>query len=471
MNVHWPLIVAIAAVAGVWGVVLALRLPTIVACLAALVAASCFPVAFARLDIGPITASVDRLAIAGVLLVAVGKRILTGEPRPPLARADLVLGRLLVLLAASVWLHSWSSEWPGDMPPWYRLVSSFFAPAVLFWAARWRVWNELDARRLCLFFTLFGAYLAVTAVAEVHGISTIVFPRYILDPHNLYPGRAIGPFISAPVLGTWITIAVVSAILLIARSQGIVRALVGSLVPLLLYAEYLCKTRSAWLGFVLAVPLALFQSNLRIPRPTLIALLLAAVLVAGVCWGDELIMPSRAEGRAVVAQSTGQRLALAERSIALFLDRPIFGWGFGQFEHVAHTRAGSGPLRLAPAGADTGLASHNLLLRVIAETGLLGTVTFLTLLGHWLGHARRLTTTTPIDSAERELAVLFTAAFVAYWCEAMFHDVTHMMIGNLTIFFLAGAMPRDCRPEHASRPVPKLLEQVSVAPRWIAARS
>jgi hypothetical protein len=37
-------------------------------------------------------------------------------------------------------------------------------------------------------------------------------------------------------------------------------------------------------------------------------------------------------------------------------------------------------------------------------------------------------------------AVVLLCALIAYGCEAMFHDVTHMMVGNLGLFFLAGSV-------------------------------
>jgi O-antigen ligase len=124
----------------------------------------------------------------------------------------------------------------------------------------------------------------------------------------------------------------------------------------------------------------------------------------------------------------------------LFAQRPLTGWGFGQFEHVIQTEAGSGLFGYFSTGAARGLASHNIFLRLAAETGLVGLLLFLALLGRWL---RRAFTSTLEDNHETSAAgILFLAALIAYLSEALFHDPTHSIPPHLTLFFLAGTLPR-----------------------------
>ena len=189
-----PIYLALAIAIGIWSTVLSIRLPSIHACLAAIIAVSCFGVAFGHWDIGPITASADRLFIVALLAFSVGKRLLTVQPRIRFDRTDWVLASFLLLLFVSVLSHPWAVLFPGDMPPWYRFLSSFAVPAAIYWIMKYRTWDQSDAKRICGFCILFGLYLAVTAIGEVHGITAIVYPRYILEPRELYSGRAVGPF-------------------------------------------------------------------------------------------------------------------------------------------------------------------------------------------------------------------------------------------------------------------------------------
>ncbi len=471
----------------VWFTLAVLHLSPFYVCLGCFIAASCFGVPFGTWKVGPATVSLDRLALAGLMLFGLARWLVTGRPRIQLQRPDWLLLLVLLVFGVSALSRSWSPEYEGDMPPWFRFGQSFLAPALLFWSMRFRPLRDGDGLRLCRFLFFFGLYLAVTAVFERHGPSQLLFPRYMAEPQKLYTGRAMGPFRASPILGTWRTVATAAAIMLAGRSRGLRRLALFAALPLLAYAEYLCLTRSAWLGFCLALPVAVLAGELRLPRSVLACgLALAAVLVALVA-GREIMMPERAEGQAVVARSTAQRLALAQRALALFVRSPLLGCGFGQFEHALR-HVGSGPIVLASQSAAHGLSSHNLLLRVLAETGLVGFWLLAALYWSWAWrawqllrghrsartaglvgpgrtlallraalpsarhidaaapplpgdwHSRASTAGQPVDRTAYMSAAVLLCALIAYGSEAMFHDVTHMMIDNLGLFLLAGSL-------------------------------
>jgi O-antigen ligase len=124
----------------------------------------------------------------------------------------------------------------------------------------------------------------------------------------------------------------------------------------------------------------------------------------------------------------------------MFVQRPILGWGFGQFEYAARYHGGGGPLQLVEGDESDQLASHNVFLRFLAELGLIGFFLQTLVLTGWIGTARNTLRSTVHDSPKRPLAILFLAALCAYVAEAMFHDVTFIPQDNALIFFLAGAM-------------------------------
>jgi O-antigen ligase len=443
MDLSLPLIAGLLLAGTIWGLLLALRLPTLHACLTTLVAVNCFGVAFAQWGLGPVTASVDRLSLAALVGLTGVKRLLVPQPRWRFDRGDLCLAALLAVLVVSVCTHPVpaSELIPTPPTPAYLFATSFVAPAIVYWIVRHRSRSPQDIRRICGFFVLFGVYLAFTAVCEVHHITALVFPRYILAPRTMYLGRAVGPCTSSPVLGTWITVATVSAVLLRKHLRGPARLLTLAAIPLFAYAQFLTKTRSAWIGFVVAVPLAILFIAGRAQRRALAVSMTVVALVAGLHVGGELISPDRVEGQAVVAQSTNQRLALLQRAFSLFSQRPLTGWGFGQFEHAARTQGGGGALALVSSEAADGLTSHNLFLRLVAETGILGTFLFIAVFWTWITRAGRALRIAATHSDERLVAVLFVAALIAYCAEAMFHDVIFMMQENLLLFFLGGCVP------------------------------
>jgi O-antigen ligase len=475
MDLPVPFIVAIGLAVGVWGLVFALRLPTLHACLAALLAVSCFGASFARWDIGPINLSADRFLLAALVPFFIVKRLLTSQPRFGFDRIDAALIGLLALLTVSVMTHAVPPKAEATPTPLFLLLTSFIMPSLVYWIVRMReplsgrVGQVIAAHHdtqglvgredlahptrrnpsdLCVvagFFVLFGIYLACTAICEEFHITALIFPRYILKERLLYVGRSVGPFLSAPVLGTWLTVAAVSAVVLRNHVQPLVRVLLLAALPLLAVGEYLTKTRSAWLGFAAAVPLAMYFAGTRVQRRMVLFSAACLAFLATAYWGEKILSPDRGESRSVVAYSTNQRLALLQRSVALFARRPITGWGFRHFEFASRTEGGGGPLKLVSPEAAQGLASHNTLLRFVVETGVVGTSLLLLIFGYWANRSRQAIARLELATPERDMAILFLGGLVAYCSEAMFHDLTFMMHENLLIFFLAGCLC-SCHP-------------------------
>jgi O-antigen ligase len=154
-------------------------------------------------------------------------------------------------------------------------------------------------------------------------------------------------------------------------------------------------------------------------------------------------------------------LALFQRAASLVVQKPILGWGFRQFEYASRTHGGGGPLRVVGAAASEGLASHNLLLRVVAETGIVGSTIFALVFWLWLARCRRELRSAEPNSVRRTFAILFLGGMVGYWSEALFHDVTFQMQENFLLFFLAACL---CSAE--PRIVP--IESVGVQSRHAA---
>jgi O-antigen ligase len=448
------LALAVCLAAGVWAVVLAGRLATMPASLIVIVAVSCFGANFGTWDIGPVAASIDRLAIVALVGIGVLKRILTPQPAIKLDRSDVAIAAMIGFLLVSVMTHPRPPTKLESSPtPWYLFTTSFLIPALVYWAVRFRRSGPHDVMLLCGFFALLGAYLAFTAIFEIHGPRALVFPRHILAARLMYWGRAVGPFRSAPVLGTWLTVATVAAILYASQRRGAARTAALGLVPLLAYAQYLTKTRSAWVGFVIAVPMAFILSGTRTTRQIVALAAIGILLLGGLFFGEQFINPSRVEGAATVAHSSSQRLALLQRAAALVVQKPLWGWGFRQFEYASRTYGGGGPLRVVEASAGEGLASHNLLLRVVAETGIVGTTIFVSIFVLWVGRCRRELRSTEPGSPRRTLVILFLGGLVGYWSEALFHDVTFQMQENFLLFFLAACLCTVEQPVARREPV------------------
>lgn len=440
MQTHTYLLLLLAAslAASVWVLVLAMRASALAACLVCITAVAILGVPFASWNVGPATISLDRLALLALPPFVLLQRCLTRQPRVQVKWHDLTLAGLLGLMAIQAIVIPWHTSHAADMPPWFRFGSSFAAPAVVYWVMRNRRAQTTDAGVITGFMACFGAYLAATAIAETHGLSAWVFPRYITADRTLYVGRAVGPFLSAPTLGTWLAISSAAVVLIIESSNGVKCIALSGLLGLMGYAEYLTATRSAWLGYLVVLAICALAYRSSISRPARVVWLTTSALVGALLVGRGFLLPSRAEGQSVVAQSTQQRLALLDGSVSLAAQRPLLGWGFGQFEHVIKTDVGEGLLGYFSTGAATGLSSHNIVLRLLVETGVVGLSLFAAVFWSWLQAAREaLGDPAP---GRRQLGVLFLGGLAAYLCESAFHDPTHAIPPQLLLFFLAGAM-------------------------------
>lgn len=133
--------------------------------------------------------------------------------------------------------------------------------------------------------------------------------------------------------------------------------------------------RNAWLGFTAGLfPILLLHRNAW-------KWVLPAILVVGMLFAVSPALRHRMFSLTSVdtnpATSTGTRLFLWRDAWAQFRERPITGWGPGTFRDNVTLRHPNVPLK-------TRAHAHNNYLQVLAETGLLGLMGFLTMLA-WLG--------------------------------------------------------------------------------------
>jgi O-antigen ligase len=95
---------------------------------------------------------------------------------------------------------------------------------------------------------------------------------------------------------------------------------------------------------------------------------------------------------------------------------------------------------------------HNVLLAVLAETGLVGLGLFLALLGLWTRDAWRLWRDPTAPLWVRQPGLLFLATLAAYLTNGAFHHVAFIPMSNTLLFFLAGvtAAWRSAAPDRQS---------------------
>jgi len=433
------ILLIVAAVFLVWGMVWAVRGSLLAGGLTVLVATCCFGPNFFAFDVAGVSLSIDRL-----LLLLLGLTWLvqwrSGKlPLKPLNAADWSLLVFIGLLTASMLMHDWHSAGVGDVPIPQHLINGYLIPLVLFWVARQANLTERNVTWILAGLAGFGVYLGLTGLLEAGGAWSLVFPRYIADPEvGLHFGRARGPMVHSVSYGIYLSAGLFSVWLLKDRMPARWHVLLASLaMPLMIAAIYFTKTRSVWVGAGSGLLLALAFTLRGRVRAVVLGGMASAALLVGLTQSDAIMRLEREGTAADTRQSADMRMSFAYTSWKMFQDRPLLGFGFGQYatEKLPYLTDRSVDLRLEQIRA---YVHHNTFLSVLTETGLIGFGLFLLVLGCWTRAAWRLlrSPAAPLWMRRHGLLMLCVLA-LAFW-QMLAHEITFTPIDNSLIYFLAG---------------------------------
>lgn len=312
--------------------------------------------------------SPDRVLIpAALLLLALDRQ----RPR----------GRWGVLGALIVALVSWtlvSMSWYGNLASpthVFALLDRMLIPLLLFLAAPLLFHDT--ARRDVLLKTLviIGLYLGATGILEVV-LPQLVLPRYIMDPQvGLHFGRARGPFTGAEAMAISAAVCAGAAAVLVSRRLPRWSELAFGVAVLDLFVVVLTTTRSAWLGVIGGLLVALVLSPaLRRWIPQMAAL--GAAGTAGVL----MFMPSLVQSifeRSTSAGPIYDRLSSNAAAMRMLTERPLTGIGWRRFwpEGAEWARqSDSFPMNQAV------IEVHNVILSRAAELGLPAATVFIAII-------------------------------------------------------------------------------------------
>jgi O-antigen ligase len=162
-----------------------------------------------------------------------------------------------------------------------------------------------------------------------------------------------------------------------------------------LAAIFVTFSRGGLVGLVVVVALYAWRKRSLLLRAGLVLAVAGGIFVAGSHW-------TRSEDFSQLGNdlSFQQRIATSQAGLSMFIDHPWLGVGLG-------CSVIAWPL-YAPAGLYTNraLITHNTLVEVLGETGILGGIPFLLLIGVAIYHARRIA----LHSPRRDLGTAIEAA-------------------------------------------------------------
>jgi N-acetylglucosaminyldiphosphoundecaprenol N-acetyl-beta-D-mannosaminyltransferase len=435
-----PIVVAILALtAFVWAAIYAHRGSLVAGCGLMMLVAYTLGHEFWNTQIGPLPITLDRLLLVGLIAACLVRWRLNKLTLRSLTACDYALAGLMFVVVTSAVLSGQPEFNDGMTSKWGRLLAGFIIPTTLYVVIR-----QLDVSRrewmiLLAGFVALGTYLAVTAIFEIGGHWSLVFPRYIADPsRGIHFGRARGPELNAVSLGMYLTACFwctwTLANRISHRWQQLALLVVLPLMAIGIYSSY---TRSTWLGLAAS---GLVVAAIEIPRrwrlPSIAVSAVAGALVLATAWTN--IVGLEREGTASESEhSVDQRKSFAYVSWQMFRDNPVLGVGFGRFydRKLPYLSDRSQEFELESIRP---LHHHNTFLSMLTETGIVGLAAFVAMLVAFTRSAWRLVNANNLPRWTRAQGTLTLAIIANYLCSAMFHDLTLLPSQHLLLFAFAG---------------------------------
>ncbi len=420
-----PILLLIGALAAtVWALVY-LRYGSLLLCGTAFVLLGyVFTNNFWQFDVGPVSLNCARVLLVGLVLLLLCRWWQGQLPLRPLQGADWIGLLLLGYLAVRFLLTPAAPVAGASAPPGWRLVASFFMPAALYVAVRGAELTERQWRWVLGCLSGLGVYLAVTGVAEVHGHWWAVFPQFIADPDlGTHFGRARGPALLSVSLGVYLAICLWATWFLWGCAGRTQRVLLGAALVVMVVGLYYTYTRSTWLGLLAGCAVVAWWRLPRSWRPVFLTGVLGLGLVGTIAVGEQIVHLGRQDTDGSSSHSVSQRASFAYVSLRMFVDRPLWGCGFGRFydAKLPYLSDRSQPIELESL---RNLDHHNTFLSVLVETGLVGFTLFVALLLAWARAACHGVRDSQAPPWVRCQGLFALAVLTTYGVNAMFHDLT-----------------------------------------------
>ena len=439
-------IITILVVAGlVWFTVYARRGSMLGGCLAFLFVGYCLSRFMLGFQVGPFPLTLDRIMLGGLMIAFVVKWRLGQTSSQPLGWIEKAMLALAAVLTISTFTHGWQVDGPDKVSPIWLLVAGYLMPMALYFMVRQTRFTQRQVGWVYGFLSIFGLYLAVTAIAEVTGQWWLVFPNYVSDAEmGIHFGRARGPGLQSQSLGFHLVVCLLAAWF---WRQRFGRP--GQLVMVLIYGVFLTAialtfTRCVWMGMALGGLIVLGLSLRGQWRPLMLGSALALGLAVPVLFWNSVVNIERDSGSTASRSSVQVRTVFTYVSYQMFLDRPILGAGFGQFPEAVkpYLSDRSTSMHLEEIRNSS---HHNTFLSLLTETGLLGMGLFVAILIGWGRQGWRMWRSTTAPRWVRTQGLATLGLLGVYVCPAMFFDLAYSPQDH-SLLFLFAAVTAGLRP-------------------------
>jgi O-antigen ligase len=455
------LIAALVALA--WTPVLLVRSSLAMAGVVFVVLANCFGLEFMSIDIGPINMSIERFFLLAMPVAYLVQRRLGKVDLKPIDRPEWALLGLICFMLVSTFLHDWRSASEFGAPVIQHLINGYLIPLVLFWIVRQTKITERELRNVYIGLVAFGVYLALTGIAEAMGAWSLVFPKYIANAEiGLHFGRARGPMVHAVTYGMALATSMFCGWLLWPNASRVAKLNLLALLLLALAAIYFSKTRSVWLGAALGTGILMLTQLRGAWRPLLFGGAVGVGTLVTIANFDRIVAFDRKDNTAAQTRESAQsRESFAYVSWQMFKDKPLLGFGFGQFptSKLPYLSDRNTDLELE---AIRPWSHHNTYLSILTELGIVGLALFVGILAAWVARGWKLWKDAEAPAWVQNHGALTLAVLAMYAMQCLFHEMSFTARDNSLVFLVAGLTSGL----HAIATRPVKATAVNLAPTW-----
>jgi len=314
-----------------------------------------------------------RSLIPLALIINLVSRMLQLKKHPPFKPGlpDISMGLYLIFAIFSVLFNSDSLVSQTHLQI-YEIYDRTFVAFCAYWLVRLTQPNDNDMARIfpiMLFMLLFESIIGLVLWFDPSAITIWSGGR-----NNLIGLRGVGTFGGpGPYAAALMVFSLFVMQYAITKATGYKRLLYLTAVMLGLVCILLSFSRGSWLAAIIVVAILWYLYPYVVNRMIGFMLILMTVLLSTVLQGELQYVFERLSNN----RSAESRLVLANAGQQMFLERPIFGWGFGTYD--THdwkfiTRVGDAVPTQFEIKDGT---SHNTYLTMLAETGLIGTLFYM----------------------------------------------------------------------------------------------
>ena len=295
---------------------------------------------------------------------------LTHRRLPKLGLPELAMAGYVIVSLFSIWALN-----DSPLATTFLFYDRVFIPICLYLIVRLTIQDSHSARRLL------PVLVFLVISQSIIGILSWYWPQVLPSEWLTQAGsRTIGSVVNASVYTTTLTLAGLLVFHAGMNSNNVIFRRFAVFTLLLAgYCIFVSFSRASWLAGILVLVGLLFIY----PRFTLkTTLIVSAVLLVFGGWllSDQIQWAQARFRSAESEQSALSRLPVYYAAMRMFEDRPLTGWGYGNFD-LYDWRFQERVAGLPSDNKDH--ASHNLYLTTIAEQGILG-LGFLLIPALWL---------------------------------------------------------------------------------------